>query len=194
MFFMNYIPKEFFIDNGCIQLAFDPRRDYWAGGGKNTKNAWYRTLNNVYDMEMKMHNNFGRLHLAFSHLPEICCSVLEKEWFKKDDNMEKTIKMFSKSRFRHVDNAILHWFFIHLLKFNCDKIPFRVSTGKYKRIKCDNCSCEKDQNFEKYRNAGIVCFNDSDLTPTEPVEFQKLKTRFLEFLESKFPEKSSFEL
>ena len=75
-FFLNPIPKEFFIDSGCLQLAYDPRSTYWVGG-PNSNDPWYRMINNVFKMELPMHNNFGRMHLNFTHLPEIRCKSLE---------------------------------------------------------------------------------------------------------------------
>lgn len=193
-FFLNPIPKEFFIDNGCLQLAYDPRSTYWAGGGKDSTDSWQRMINNVFKMEMDMHNNFGRLHLKFTHLPEIRCKALEQEWFNTKGNMKTAIDMFSKSKFRHKDNAVLNWFFIHLLKFNCDRIPFKISTKKYQKMNCGYCQCEKDDTFEKYSDSGIVCFNDSSRTPTNKGQFEELRNRLVAFLNKKFPEKSSFEL
>ena len=102
--------------------------------------------------------------------------------------------MFSKSKFRHKDNAVLNWFFIHLLKFNCDRIPFKVSTKKYQKMNCCYCRCKKDDTFEKYSDSGIVCFNDSSCTPTDQGQFEELRSRLVAFLDKKFPEKSSFEL
>lgn len=192
-FFLNPVPKGFFMDNGRLQLAFDPRKWYWEKNRRDSVIEWDRLLNNTYEMELPMHNRFGRIHLGFSHLPEVRCKTLEREWFSRDGNFENAVKMFCKSKFRHRDNAVLNWFFIHLLKFSCDRVPFDVATKKFRRLKCANVGLTADTDFSAYAGSAMVAFNDCSKTPVSKREFESIKERLVEFLDGKFSEKCSFE-
>ena len=85
----------------------------------------------------------------------------------------------------------------------CQKIKSRekYKYQQYKDLKpyykfdCYGNSCyvsvRKDTNFDNFKDKQMVCFNDTQLLSLE--DFADTKQRMLDFLESKLPNKSSFE-
>ena len=51
------------------------------------------------------------------------------------------------------------------------------------------CTLKSNTNFEEYKDKDMVCFNDTEQLD----DYDVTKERFIEFLNKKFPKKSSYE-
>lgn len=182
-YFLNPIRSGmFFIDD--IPVYKDTETDlvkfgaYWLEGVDGT---FYKVLNNGMDLQLKLNGNKARWY-ALDHLP-----VAHKKDFEKqivEENYELYMNANKTSRFRNPSNISSH-------TFTC----LYKDTKPYYRYNNYSNSCyvsiTKDTNFNNFKDKDMVCFNDTQLLSKE--DFEETKKRMVNFFESKFPNKSSFE-
>ena len=178
-YFLNPIEKDRFFKIGRPAHK-DNKTTYEPYGGAcltGSDNVFFRTLNN----NLKFEERFGRkVKYGFYHLPEARkksfeCNILEEY---KNEIKEH----FISSKFRHPSN-LCSYMWSDLLKL-CDKAIIR---NPYKN--CCYCTLKSTVNFNDYWNKDIVCFNDTEQLD----DYDKTKQKLVEFLDKKFPNKSSFE-
>lgn len=176
-YFLNPVEEDrFFKKKKPVHLNNKIPFGYYGLGG--TDHLFFKTLNNNLDFEKKY--MFNKVKYGFYHLPEARLKSFEKEIL--DENKDEIKKRNSKSKFRHEDNLCPNMF-SDLLKI-CGRAVF---DDLYK----NSCYCDlkSSVNFDAYWNRDMVCFNDTERVD----DYEKTKEKFIDFLERKFPEKSSFE-
>lgn len=176
-YFLNPITEDkFFKDGKPVHLNNKIPYGYYGLGG--TDYLFFKTLNNSLDFEKKYMTN--KIKYGFYHLPEARLKSFEKKIL--DDNKEEIYKRNIISKFRHSDNLCPNMF-SDLLKI-CGKAVF----GNPYSNSC-YCDLKSTVNFDDYWNKDMVCFNDTERVD----DYDKTKEKFIDFLERKFPDKSSFE-
>ena len=143
--------------------------------------TFYQTLNNGMDLQVKICGDKAHWY-ALDHLP-----VSHKKNFEKEiinTYYDEFIRANNTSRFRSRDNYSNH-VFLCLYK---DLEPYYIFDNY--RNSC-YVSVRKDTDFNQYKDKQMVCFNDTQLLSKE--DFIEVKNKMLDFLESKLPNKSSFE-
>ena len=170
MFFRNNYPV--YKDTKTVIKKID------ASGEDGT---FYQTLNNGMDLQLKICGDRASWY-ALDHLP-----VAHKKDFEKeivDKYYEYFINANNKSRFRHRDNCSNH-VFVCLYK---DLKEYYIWDNY-----ANSCyvSVRSDTDFNNFKDKQMVCFNDTQLLSKE--DFINVKNKMIDFLESKFPNKSSFE-
>lgn len=143
--------------------------------------TFYQTLNNGMDLQVRICGDKAHWY-AIDHLPVSHKKDFEKEIL--DEYYDDFIKANSTSRFRSRNNYCSH-VFVCLYK---DLKPY-YKFNTYRNS--SYVSVRKDTNFEDYKYYDMVCFNDTQLLNQE--DFIDVKNRMLDFLEKKFPYKSTFE-
>lgn len=179
-FFLNPTSKEmFFVDDLPV----------YRGNGVEIKKidisgfdgTFYQILNNGMDLQLKINGKKSKWH-PFEHLP-----VPHKKDFENkiiDKYYQDFIKANNKSRFRDKNNYSNH-VFLCLYK---DTMPY-YNSDSYKNSRY--VSVRKDIDFNDYKDKDMVCFNDTQLLSNE--DFKNVKNKMIDFLEKKFPKRSSFE-
>lgn len=179
-FFLNPIDETMFFVNNYPVYQNDGRelKKLDTTGEDGT---FYAVLNNGMDLQLKISGEKAKWY-ALDHLP-----VSHKKDFEKkilEEYYDDFMRANKPSRFRHRENIPNH-VFVCLYK---DLKP-------YYKFNCYGNSCyvsvRKDTNFDNFKNKQMVCFNDTQLLNLE--NFDNTKQRLLDFLESKLPNKSSFE-
>ena len=179
-FFLNPIPeKMFFIDN--LPVYRDTSSDIKKLDTSGEDGTFYQTLNNGMDLQLKICGDKAHWY-ALDHLPVSHKKDFENEII--DKYYDEFIKANSTSKFRSRDNYSNHVF----LCLYRDLKEYHIFNNYY-----NSCyvSVQRNINFDDYRYYDMVCFNDTQLLNQE--DFIDVKNRMLTFLESKFPNKSSFE-
>lgn len=145
----------------------------------STDKVFYHTLNNSLIFATKYMKE--KVKYDFYHLPEARLKSFEQKILQDNATELKFHNSFSK--FRHKTN-ICPYVFSYLLKI-CHK---SIEGNPYK----NSCYCNLDSSvdFNKYNDKDMVCFNDTERLD----DYEATKKKLIEFLEKKFPEKSSFEL
>lgn len=179
-YFINEIKEDmFFKDDKPVHPENTVVYKLYGGGClKGSDNVFYHILNNNLIFETRFMKN--RVKYGFYHLPSARKKDFEKEIISKYSDEIK--KHFSYSKFRNKTN-LCDYMFDDLLKI-CKKTyngdPYKNSAY---------CTLKSSVDFDKYMDRDIVCFNDTEQLD----DYDKTKERFIEFLEKKFPKKSSFE-
>lgn len=141
-------------------------------------NVFYKILNTTLKFEERFMTK--KVKYGYYHLPEARVKSFEKGIIDKYANelMEHNLP----SKFRS-ENNLCPYMYSDLLKI-CNKAiggnPYRNSAY---------CDLKSDVDFNKYWSKDMVCFNDTERVD----DYEKTKERFIEFLDKKFPNKSSFE-
>lgn len=176
-YFLNPITEyRFFKNNKPVHE--NNRIKYVPYDTRGSDGVFWKVLNNNMEFEKKF--NRGKIKYGIYHLPEARKKGFEKKIM--DQFKGEIIKHFNMSRFRHKDN-LCSYMFCDLLKL-FDKA---VLEKPYEN--CSYCNLNSDVDFNSYWNKDIVCFNDTERLD----DFEKVKTKMLDFLVRKLPEKSSFE-
>ena len=68
------------------------------------------------------------------------------------------------------------------------KICSKATLGRPYKKSC-YCTLKSNIDFNYYKDKEIVCFNDTEQLD----DYEKTKEKLIDFLDSKFPNKSSFE-
>lgn len=176
-FFINPIKEDTFFKNG-VPIHLNNTMTYAPYGLGGTDEVFFKTLNNNFEFEKKYLK--GKVKFGFYHLPEARLKSLEQQIIK--ENEEHIHLTNSYSKFRNERNLCPNMF-SDLVKI-CGKAIFGnpYNNSAY-------CDLKSNVNFNDYWNKDMVCFNDTERLD----DFEKTKEKFIEFLEKKFPDKSSFE-
>ena len=140
-------------------------------------NVFYQIMNNDLMFEAKFNK---KIKYGFYHLPEARKKSFEQNILEK--YMEEIKQHNLPSKFRNKNN-LCSYMYSDLLKL-CDK-----ATIGNPYINCAYCNLDSKVDFNSYWNKDIVCFNDTERVD----DYEKTKKAFIEFLDKKFPNKSSFE-
>ena len=109
--------------------------------------------------------------------------LMEDDICQNIDSAEEIKEHFITSKFRHKTN-LCSYMFSDLLKIEGKAILDDPYTN------CRYVSLKSDIDFNEYANNDIVCFNDTEILD----DYNLTKKKLTEFLEKKFPEKSSYEV
>lgn len=181
-YFLNEIPVEmFFRDGKTVQMNNEVK--YEPFGERFTKasdGVFYEILNNNLKIETKYMGEEKRKYLM-SHLPEARDKKLEQQIIK--DNEKIFLESFIQSRFRS-KNQYCAQIFPNVLK-----IQKKCIFDNTMATQCAYATLTSTLNFGDYKDYKIVCFNDTEQLD----DFKLTKERLITFLESKLPNKSSYE-
>ena len=144
--------------------------------------TFYQILNNGMNLQLKI-NAYNSNWYALDHLPVSHKKDFENEII--DTYYNEFIEANNKSRFRDKNNYSNH-VFLCLYK---DTQRYYIFNN-YKNS--TYVSVRKDIDFNNYKDYQMVCFNDTQLLSKE--DFIEVKNKMINFLENKFPNKSSFEI
>lgn len=144
----------------------------------STDGVFWQILNN--DMEFEKKFNRSKIKYGVYHLPEARKKSFEIKIL--NDYSKEILDSYIVSKFRHPNN-LCNYMFSDLLKlFNEAVLDNPYKNSSY-------CTLKSTVNYNDYFNKEMVCFNDTqDLD-----NYEKTKERFIEFLEKKLPNKSSYE-
>lgn len=180
-FFLNPIKEDRFLREGK-PVHKDNRIpfEYYSGEQlKTSDNVFFHILNNNLRIEEKYMKE--PVKYGFYHLPDIRKKSFSKRILK--ENYNEILESLKVSKFRHPKN-ISCTIFSDLLKI-CDEAY--IDNDLYNN--CAYCCLKSNVDFELYRDKDIVCFNDTELLDNYDITNKRL----VEFLDSKLPNKSSFE-
>ena len=172
MFFINDLPV--YADRECKLEKFGA---YWTESSDGT---FYQVLNNGIDLQIEVSGNKAKWY-AIDHLPTPHKKDFENEII--DKYYDRFIQANSKSRFRHKNNYSSH-VFVCLYK---DIKPYYI----YNFMNSYYVTVKKDIDFNEHKNCKMICFNDTEQLKQE--DFEEVKNRMIDFLDNRFPNKSSFE-
>lgn len=178
-YFLNPIEENRFFKFGKpIHMNNEMKYELYSGGHlTGTDNVFYHIINNG----IKFESRFGKqVKYGFYHLPEARLKSVEQKILKDYDKDIKESLIVSK--FRNKKN-ICSMIYCDILK-----IWNKVLWGRpYNN--CAYCDLKSDLDFDSYWNKDIVCFNDTERMDNYDIT----KEKFIDFLNRKFPNKSSFE-
>lgn len=178
-FFLNPVPKEKFFINDIAQHEDNsiPYGYFWDG------DEFLHILNNNFDLEKKYtKDNTTKYH--FYHLPSARKKSFEQKILK--ENYETIINAQKPSKFRYKTNLDAN-FYVNILKLSGE------ANIKPKNTMYNNSAyvaLQPNIDFYQYKDKEMACFNDVDLATGH---FEEISKALNEFLEYKFPNKSSFE-
>ena len=180
-FFLNPTLAEMFFVND-YPVYRDTKTEIQKLDTSGVDGTFYQSLNNGMDLQLRVCGDKAHWY-AMDHLP-----VSHKKDFEKeivDNYYEDFMNANNKSRFRHKDNYTNH-VFVCLYK---DLRRYYIFDNYY-----NSCyvSVRKDIDFNDFKDFDMVCFNDTQLLSQE--DFINVKNKMIDFLEKKFPNKSSFEI
>lgn len=177
-YFLNPIEENrFFKNNKPIHLNNRVKYSFY-GDLTSSDNVFYKILNNNLIFE----TDITRLQIkyGFYHLPDARKKSFEKRILTTYKN--RIDKANSYSRFRNEHN-LCPYMFNDLLKL-CNEAELG---NPY--TNCAYCNLNSNVNFNDYWDKDIVCFNDTERLDN----YEITKKKLIDFLDRKFPNKSSFE-
>ena len=180
-YFLNYIQEDrFFYDNKPVHsnnvLPFTFYRDELLNGSDG---VFYSILNN----NLMFINRFTKdvmVKYGIYHLPEARKKSFEQQILH--DYKEEIDEANSFSKFRNRKN-LCPYMFSDLLKIKREAF---IGDPYYN---CSYVTLKSDVVFDDYIDKDIVCFNDTEQLD----DYEITKTKLINFLDDKFPNKSSFE-
>lgn len=176
-YFLNPIKEDrFFLYNLPVHKRNIVPYEYYDTSGE--AGVFFKILNNDLDFE-KRYNK--QIKYGIYHLPEARKKSFEKKILTKYS--EEIKNHFNKSRFRHESN-LCSYMYSNILKL-CDEVI--IKDPYYNSC---YCALKSDINFNDYKDKDMVCFNDTEILD----DYEKTKKKFIEFLNNKFPDKSTFEV
>jgi hypothetical protein len=179
-FFLRPIAIDRFFKYGK-PVHLDNKMEYKIYGGgylTGTDNVFYKVLNNTLKFEYKITNQkikYGFYHLPVAHSKEFDLSILNKY-------RNEIIKCDSYSKFRNEHNLCPE-LYTDLLK-----IYNKATLGNPYRH-CCYCNLNSDIDFNYFNDKYMVCFNDTERLDN----FEITQKKLIDYLDSKFPNKSKFE-
>ena len=177
-YFLNKIEKDrFFKENKPVHK--DNQVPYKKFDTMAINGVFWEILNNDLDFEYKITGK--EIKYGIYHLPEARNKEYEQDILNK--YAEEIKEHFITSKFRHKTN-LCSYMFSDLLKIEGKAILDDPYTN------CRYVSLKSDIDFNEYANNDIVCFNDTEILD----DYNLTKKKLTEFLEKKFPEKSSYEV
>ena len=181
-YFINKIEKEmFFRGNKTVQEENEVRYEkYGERYLKASDGVFYSILNNNLEIEEKYMGE-KKVKYRMSHMPEARDKLIEQEIIK--ENYEIFKEAFKISKFRHKKHYSAQMY-PNIMKIRKECV-FSDSLKK----DCKYVTLKSDVKFEEYKDFKIVCFNDTEQLD----DFEVTKEKLIRFLDSKLPEKCSFE-
>lgn len=181
-YFINKTPKEmFFKDNKTVQidstLPFKLFNERYLNASDG---VFYAMLNNNFEFEQEYFPG-NKTKYWISHLPEARDKLIEQKLIKEHYDLFK--EPFKRSRFRHKDQYTTD-IFTDILR-----ITGNCVLSKDFQNECKYVTLKSTVNFNDFKDYKIVCFNDTEQLD----DFIATKDKLIKFLESKLPEKCSFE-
>lgn len=176
-FFLNPLPETKFFINNIAQHEDNqiPYGYFWDG------DEFLHILNNSFDIE-KQYSDSIKYH--FYHLPTARKKEFEQKILK--ENYDKIINAQKPSKFRYKTNVDAN-IYPNILKLtgNCNIQPKNTMYNNSAYI-----ALQPNIDFYQYKDKEMACFNDVDLATGH---FEEIKKSLIDFLQYKFPNKSSFE-
>ena len=177
-YFLNPIPADRFFRYGrpVVNNNTLPFKLYKPD---SSDSVFYHILNNDMLFEEKFMTDM-KVKFGINHLPQARNKSFEKKIL--DQYSDEILSHQIVSKFRNESNlcSYMYW---DLLKI-CNKA---IVSNPY--MNCSYCTLKSNVDFNEYWNKDIVCFNDTEQLDN----YEETKRKFIEFLDKKFPEKSSFE-
>ena len=180
-YFLNNVSSERFFRNN--KLVFDNSKKDFAYFNKELEKGsdgtFYKCLNN--NLKFLYEHTGGECSAyANPHLPTIRNVSFEKKIIEENKNFFLDAHSHSKFRNKYIyTSALFNW----LYRENRECLQENMyAKSKYITLK-------SDVNFEDCYNYEMVCFNDTEQLDN----FDVTKFKLLKFLNSKLPDKSSFE-
>lgn len=175
-FVLNGIQEDLFVENDkCVcQIEETPLRF-----NLDQSNIFRETLDNNLKFEINYcaDNNLTIKKFRHHHLPEVHSK--SNEWFVVNKYNKFFILSLIESRFRSRKN-LTNWVFSDIIKLKNNRINKKIyNNSKYIKL---------SDNFEKIRGCDLVCVNDDG-----NCNFEERTQKLIEFLDSIYPNKSSFE-
>ena len=178
-FFMNKIRKDRFFKRNVAQHE-DNRVPF---GYFYDNDEYLHVLNNSTDFEVRYMGN-EKIKYHFYHLPAAHKKSFEKKVLK--DNYDYIMGCQKPSKFRYKTNLDPN-IYVNTLKL-CKECYIGEKGHVYNN--CGYVAIKDGINFNQYKDRDMICFNDTDLADNN---FEKVRDRLNEFLESRFYKKSMFE-
>lgn len=179
-FFLNPIKENrFFRGEIPVHKNNKIRYEFYHGDVlKGTDSVFYRALNQSIEFEKRFLKE--NIRYGFYHLPEARKKSFEQKIL--NDYPEEIESHFIWSKFRNQHN-ICPTIYCDLLKI-CN---VAIIDDPY--YNCAYCDLRSNIDFNIYWGKDIVCFNDTERLD----DYEKTKDKLIDFLDRKFPNKSTFE-
>lgn len=181
-YFLNKVDKSmFFRGDKTVQVKNKiPFREFDERYLNASDGVFYAVLNNNFRFEQRYMGE-EKIKYWISHLPEARDKKLEQSIIK--ENYDLFLSAFKKSKFRHKDHYAAQMF-PNILKIKGECVFDDTLSNR-----CKYVTLKSNVNFNDFKNYKIVCFNDTEQLD----DFDITQKKLLDFLESKLPEKCSFE-
>lgn len=182
-YFINPIGETKFFING-IPVYNDtvmPLMKYDGMLLEGTDATFYKTLNNCMDFQLKVSKDKAKGY-GISHLPAPHIKSFEQFIYSKWKN--DIIAAQLPSKFRYPTN-LSPQVYTDLYRDLNDYIKDSDYSNNSKYV-----TLKSNVEFHKYLDYDMVCFNDTEQLD----DYELTKERLIAFFESKFPDKSSFEV
>lgn len=179
-FFLNKIEEDRFFRND-VPVHKDTKIHYGLYKNeylKGTDRVFFHILNNDLIFETKYMKE--KVKYGIYHLPEARKKSFEQMIIK--ENEEEIKKRNSYSKFRHKTNLCSYMYNDLIRIFGKAIIDDPYKNSSY-------CTLKSNVDFNIYSNKDMVCFNDTEQLD----DYEKTKEKLIDFLEKKFPNKSSYE-
>ena len=172
MFFLNNKPV--YNDKGSPLVLYNDRLLSGSDG------TFYKTLNNNMEFQLLIAGDKAKKY-EIGHLP----APHKKNFEYRIKNLYWNNILSSQlpSKFRHPNNLSSH---VYTCLYR-DLYPYIKSNVYYDSY---YVTLKSDVDFDKYLDADMVCFNDTEQLD----DFELTKKKLIEFFEKKFPDKSEFEV
>lgn len=175
MLFVKPIPEDYFFKNN---KPVSPLKSI-ASSYRIETDDWCRIENNNYRLEAKLLGKLQRCDHPHFQIP-FNKTFIEFVWYKCESDF---IKGLSHSKMRNkYENQI--WIFDDLQRLTKHAITNINIFNNAKIYQGNNTG-----NFSAFNNKNIVCFNDTD----NQKNYELVKKKFIQYMESVLPNKSSFE-
>ena len=177
-YFLNPIAEDRFFKNDKPvhednKIKYEPYYTNYVNG------VFFEILNTNLEFEKRFTKE--KIKYGIYHLPEARLKSVEQEIINK--YKDEILDHFTMSKFRHPNNLCSYMFSDILKLLN------KAELGKpYEN--CSYVALKSNINYNDYWNKDIVCFNDTEILD----DYDKTKKKLVEFLQKKFPDKSSFEV
>lgn len=174
-FVLNSLTSDLFVcDDKCVYSIEEKPIQF----NLEQNSIFKTTLDNnlMFEINYCSKNNLPIKKFKHNHLPEIHSKSNEISIFKNNEIF--FLMSLIESRFRHKNN-LTNWMFSDTIKLKKDCIDKKIyKNSKYIKL---------NEDFEQLRDCDLVCIND------EGCDFEERTKKLIDFLDSIYKNKSSFE-